>query len=1572
MERKFRDPVSDVESILRWSMADIPYYEKFLSPLVKKYLLQRSNPVPGVPGLREVGASCGLETTEALQFLCELHDELLADLNAVLERREADRAFIDQRCRALALFNQEQKRDYLAPEYQTVLGLEDGNGRIVFGPKRADYVRQGGDPIAPLPAYLQGPHVTLFGPPDTAKMAINAVNSYHRKLSNEPAIVEEILKASPYLPKWGADDEDSKTPLRDDLRAAAENLSRCFDGTLKAFDESTGKAYELRKDKAALPIKRFPGLALPCSFLFRDETPIPLHLYDFALHAFHNWSRPEALVFYVPKLENEEEAGYIHRMISTAETLLIKRFPSYQKGSMRLMIVLENPRAIFRVHEIIDALHPYFAGASLGWHDYLASTARLFKEDGNYRIPAKTDPHIVIRYIQASHRLLADVVGPRGGIKVGGMYGVLPSSSDLNSPSFQVTLKGYMKDVVTQFKRNLSGFWVAHPDFVRIGLALVTAWDQHQHGNSESLEKLVCGLLQPPHAQDLMQFFKSPDIEGLDQDHPLYPRSLIVADLKADARTMNHSPEEIRYNVFQCLQYLADWLAGNGCVALPASLEGIPVRVMDDLATTERSRWEVWHEIRHGRFPLHDFLRIAFEEFTFIRKDLSAPQKIVQVKWSEQTAKWYPVAFKLMIRFMTDAQPVEFVSELLLPFTIEELRAAEDPWKALQAIDPRILDFEPSIERFMFWFECLGHQGFAAALAQNLIPDLSKAEALVRRLQFDELLAAASFHGDIGESKRTLDHLARREQAAVFQDEENIRAELQKLGQDYQQKFGIKFLVSAQGKSGKELLDILRQRIQNSQEQELDNARTALWEIARKRFMSGPYASRLEIFSQIKSRLKIPAAMISLLTPESRQDICLDTTEHTWFELASLSKSVASAFALEYFAQKGISLNTPVNQLLSKTQSDFRLAGPWGDQVCLAHLMNHKALNLHYVNGVPASEIMPPIQDFLRGNAQYGYEPIAVVNPPGEVFKYSGGGFLVLEHLIQEMEGQPIHVLTRPFLDALGMQDFSFYQQNLPGISYVEGFRDDGQQVAGGRLMFPAFAAGGMGTSAALGKFLTHLGEAYHSLEGSGPISHDTARLMLFGTDQGCQDFMGCNMGLGIFVAEAGDNRLAIHQGANDGFRCLFLYCFAGPDRGKGFVTLCNADLSSVFFNAEVAQESLRLLGIQGMDFTQFAQRFDPSRLKPEEVVNIGYRDLVFKAFQARLPEPILRKGPRSALAHFNLVTGARIGKVSNQLFGRAENLISPYDPTFDPGLFGKEGKIMDSWETVRHNPRPCDELILELARPAPIRYVSLSTQFHLGNQAAFIRLEGYSEGQWLEILPKTPMEGHALLRIDRGVDPKVYSSIRVENYPDGGFSRLGLYSDLPESERPLYQSPSQAKCMRFPDAIPQTQKPMSLPYKADPHEIESNRARLRPGELVNIASAALGAKVIRASNEHYGPAIQVISPYQPLNMFDGLETARSREPGHHEELIIQLARAGRLEKLTVDFTYFVNNNPMELAVQGRIGDEWVELVPRTWVKGFAGSQKSFVIQDTRSFEVLRIQTFPDGGLNRFLAFSRW
>ena len=590
---------------------EIPYYQDYISEPLADFLLQEAKPVLGVPDLLEVGTGGGLESQAALHFLAELYTDLKGELKKVLQQRAADRKFIDERVLACFEFNQNLKRDFLDPEYKTILGLEDASGRIVIGPLSAEYCKtRASRPIAPIPEFLKGPHITLFGPPGSAKMAINAMNTYHRKLKDEPAIVSELLRTNESVPKWGADDEDSKTPLRSDLVSSAVNLTACFDGEL-SYSEA-GKHYALNDDFLSIPIKRFPGLALPCTFLFYKKNPIPLHLYDFALHLFKNWHNQKALVFYVPKLENEEEARYIHKMIRLAESKIKLVHHDYQLGSVRLMIVLENPRAILRTHEIIDELNPYFVGASLGWHDYLASTARLFKEDGNYRIPVKADPDIVIKYIKASHNLLADVVGSRGGIKVGGMYGILPLDTDMFSESFQVTIKGYIKDVVTQMKRNLTGFWVAHPDFVRLGLALVEAWKFHIEGRPEKLTELVKSLLDKKYHREVLEFISKPDIAGLDKSDPQYVRSLLVANIKTSDFIANNDPEEIRYNVFQSLQYLTDWLCGNGCVALPAQVHGVEVRVMDDLATAERSRWEVWLEIHHGRFSVEEFLQIAF------------------------------------------------------------------------------------------------------------------------------------------------------------------------------------------------------------------------------------------------------------------------------------------------------------------------------------------------------------------------------------------------------------------------------------------------------------------------------------------------------------------------------------------------------------------------------------------------------------------------------------------------------------------------------------------------------------------------------------------------------------------------------------------------------------------------------------------------------------------------------------------------------------------------------------------------------------------------------------------------
>jgi malate synthase len=1543
----------------------IKYYDDFLSLHIKSYLLGRATPVNGVQDLHQIGDIGGLENKESLSFLCELYQILKPELETILNRRQKDRHFIDSRTKALVQFNKEYNRDFLSPDYKTIFGLTDGDGRIVMGPFHDGYAISGGNKISEIPDWFKGEHVTLFGPPDNPKLSINAMNAYHRKLTGEPAIVGELLEKSTILPKWGADDEDSKTPLRKDLISAGVNLTGCLDGTLE-FDDS--KKYNLAKEKLALPIKRFPGLALPSLFLFFKDEPLPLHLYDFVMHFFKNYKNKKALAFYVPKLENEEEAQYIKLMLETAERMIQKIDPQYEMYSIRLMIVLENPRAIFRTHEIMDALYPYFMGASLGWHDFLASTARLFKEDPNYRIPVKADPNIVIKYIKASHSLLSEVVGGRGGIKVGGMYGILPIDNDIKSESFQMTLKGYIKDVITQMKRNLSGFWVAHPDFVRLGIAFIEAWKIHKNGDSSKLEKIVKDLLDKKYHQEMLDFINGPDIKGLDKNDPLYARSLIVADMKESTYIANNHPDEIRYNVFQSLQYITDWLTGNGCVALPAQVGGVSVRVMDDLATAERSRWEVWHEIYHGRFSVEEFIKIAHEEYHFIRKDLSHQDKIVQVKWDQKTGRWYPIALKLMIKLMTDKNPVEFATELFLPFTVEDVRLATDPWEKILKIDFKKYQLDEYTERLHYYFERCGCLNFAIPMAKGIVIDFKQAENLVLAFSKEDVFEAAFFHGDIGTGKATLDPMASLEQKKVFESNQQTQKELQSLGEKYLAKFGVKFLVSAKDRTGEELLEMLKRRLELSHAEEFLNAKKELFQITKKRLIAEPLNSLHLKMDEILNKHKIDSAQISIIHHHHLQNICLGQADlETKFELASLSKTIASAFSIEFFRSQNIPLSTSVNELLNKTSSTFRIEN--GDHVLVEHLMNHSALNMHYVYGIPSNIKMPNIETLLKVNNEFNYEPIKVLHPPGEVFKYSGGGFLVLEHLVEALSNKSIQELTKNFLIQLGLKNLTFNQETQSHFKYATGFNDQGTKAEEVRLMFPAFAAGALGTSSDMLLFLKSLGDAYQLIDGVLGISHDTAVQMLSGQDNGCMNFMGTLMGLGVFIGLAGENKLMIHQGANDGFRCLYLYCFSGPDNGKGFVLLVNSDFKGVLFNAEIAQEILKALNFSGIDYSQFKTTFNVEKIPSAEIVNMGYKNLIFNAFISPLPEEILSKGHKDPWAEYNLVIGAKILKVSNEKFARAENLLSSFLPVFDPELFGSQGKIMDSWETVRHNLLGVDTLIVELKKPSTFLYVYFSTQFHFGNHAPVVSLEGFDGKNWIEFLPKTNLQGHSQKKIKLPINTSIFYQLKISIYPDGGLTRIGLYDDsFPFGK--MFKHQSDVTDEPFLEKIPMTKKPLTLSYLFDEREKELNSSLMTQTE-VNIASSALGAKIISASNEHYSPAVQVISPFLPLHMFDGMESARSREENHFEEVVIELAKESQLSNIDLTFDYFVNNNPLFVSIEGLSKNGWITLAPKTKVKSFAGNKKRFKITDQNHYSQIKVKTYPDGGINRIKVFSK-
>jgi allantoicase len=734
----------------------------------------------------------------------------------------------------------------------------------------------------------------------------------------------------------------------------------------------------------------------------------------------------------------------------------------------------------------------------------------------------------------------------------------------------------------------------------------------------------------------------------------------------------------------------------------------------------------------------------------------------------------------------------------------------------------------------------------------------------------------------------------------------------------------------------------------NPKETELQTAKAALWEIAKKRLTDLVDA---DVFSRPFKRHGIAAAQICF-TQSGEQLSLGEAQEKMHFEVASLSKTVASAFAVEFLRSKNISLEESVNSLLASAKSPFKLLGPWGDLVKVKHLMNHQALNMHYVFGVEGSE-MPPITDFLE--SKHGYGAVEVLHPPGSKFKYSGAGFIVLEHLIESLSGQKIFPLTRKFLDDLGMQDFTFAQHDQSRLLST-GRRDDGTKV---QLMFPAFAAGAMGTAKSIANFLNHLTRAYHDLAGSGPLSHDTARTMLHGSDLGCREFMGATMGLGVFIVEADQNRYMVHQGANDGYRCLYLHCFAGPNRGEGVVSLSTGDLKGVFFHAEVAQEFLKLTCPHGVNPALFQTDFSFKGLKQEEIVNIGYRDLIFKAFEKTRAEEIVVKGARTPYGDQSALFEAEIVSCTNDLFARAENLLSPYEPIFDPELFGKQGKIMDSWESVRHNPLPWDELHLRLKKKSKVRYALLSTKYHTANHAPYVKLVGLVNGAWQTLLD-TEMEGHSLKLIDLESQFEI-SELKVQMIPDGGFSRLMLFETAPAG---LSFAPAKiAKCSGFQEKVPTTKKPLTLTYYGGLKPL--------PKGLVNVASLAYGAQVIEASNEHYGPAAQAISPYIPLNMFDGMESARSRKPGSFEFITIKLATECELETVEVDFTYFVNNNPRELSIEAKVNGQWKELVSKTYVKSFAGSKKEFPLTLKEKISELKVKAHPCGGLHRVKAFAR-
>jgi len=618
-------------------------------------------------------------------------------------------------------------------------------------------------------------------------------------------------------------------------------------------------------------------------------------------------------------------------------------------------------------------------------------------------------------------------------------------------------------------------------------------------------------------------------------------------------------------------------------------------------------------------------------------------------------------------------------------------------------------------------------------------------------------------------------------------------------------------------------------------------------------------------------------------------------------------------------------------------------------------------------------------------------------------------------------------------------------------------------------------------SSANFGKKYASLSDGIHYWgDPARGIHHDTACHMLHAdprdvTSVATKGFMNAYLGTGLFVAHAGPNLVACHQAANEGFRGLYMVCFRGPDAGKGVVCVSNGDDDAVFLNCDVVLAILALERWRGVEFSTD----DPSALREdqylggdsvkatastnstseiakasghtgiqsnagdqtkaipkEQRVNVAMRDRLFSRLQQSLapmlPQELLRTAPLEPFSEFNRLwvlgqSPPTVLAVSSDEFARASNLLLHAVPVFDPHAFGQSGKLMDSWESKRHNRREggYDFLRFSVEEISDVDIVSVSTKYHDGNHGEFVGVyecifdESVSTAEPASFRPVVPgptqLNGHSLHWYRLGKDFQIVSSgkrvrriFEIRNYPDGGISRLAFYREadiiaalrsratastddthelFPEHEkfRAFLESSSASTILRYRCSFGPPVEKSKPAHPMDSSAPAPSSAADLPGRpapaLLNRACGAAGAQVVSASNEHYGPASCVLDALRPLGMFHGFETKRSRG-GHHEEVVVKLAAPGgggssslpAARLVLLDFSHFVNNSPHEVEVWGGgTGCEesgiWPRLlVPRTWVKPYAANVW-YTLLDTSvgQFSHVRVMVWPDGGINRIV-----
>jgi malate synthase len=350
-----------------------------------------------------------------------------------------------------------------------------------------------------------------------------------------------------------ADFEDSTAPTWRNLIDGQLNLRDAVLGQIHFVDPDTGKAYAVGSRQATLLV-RPRGLHLLEKHVEVDGRPIPGALFDFGVFAFHNaralLAKGTGPYFYIPKLESHLEARVWNDVFLRAEEAL-----GLPRGAIKATVLIETLPAAFEMDEILYELREHSAGLNCGRWDYIFSFIKKLRSDPSKVLPDRGQVTMEQPFLRAYTQLLVRTCHRRGAPAMGGMAAQIPIKTDPEAN--RAALDKVRADKLREVTDGHDGTWVAHPGLVPIARAI---FDEHMKG---------------PNQLHVMR-----------------------EDVRVTAEDLLRAPEGtrtlagLRHNIRVGVQYLEAWLRGLGCVPL--------YNLMEDAATAEISRAQVWQWVRHG------------------------------------------------------------------------------------------------------------------------------------------------------------------------------------------------------------------------------------------------------------------------------------------------------------------------------------------------------------------------------------------------------------------------------------------------------------------------------------------------------------------------------------------------------------------------------------------------------------------------------------------------------------------------------------------------------------------------------------------------------------------------------------------------------------------------------------------------------------------------------------------------------------------------------------------------------------------------------------------------------------